>query len=138
SGRNAAVNRWRRRWGWRRRTRHAAAARIAAALRRNHLIEIRRSHFAAARPLIVKLAICVDGRPRSVGRRELSRHRFERQRLLRERAVEIGMKRRTAVSRTIDDVHAEPRLKQIRDRSEEHTSELQSLAYLVCRLLLEK
>src|SRR2546425_3903122 len=28
--------------------------------------------------------------------------------------------------------HAEP------DRSEEHTSELQSLAYLVCRLLLEK
>src|SRR5205823_14813520 len=29
--------------------------------------------------------------------------------------------------------HAPPR-----DRSEEHTSELQSLAYLVCRLLLEK
>src|SRR5205823_13470328 len=27
---------------------------------------------------------------------------------------------------------------QIRQRSEEHTSELQSLAYLVCRLLLEK
>src|SRR2546425_3950523 len=27
---------------------------------------------------------------------------------------------------------------QARDRSEEHTSELQSLAYLVCRLLLEK
>src|SRR2546425_9511697 len=27
---------------------------------------------------------------------------------------------------------------QIGDRSEEHTSELQSLAYLVCRLLLEK
>src|SRR5687767_15330112 len=26
----------------------------------------------------------------------------------------------------------------VRDRSEEHTSELQSLAYLVCRLLLEK
>src|SRR3989441_1683390 len=26
----------------------------------------------------------------------------------------------------------------LRDRSEEHTSELQSLAYLVCRLLLEK
>src|SRR5687767_15328193 len=26
----------------------------------------------------------------------------------------------------------------ITDRSEEHTSELQSLAYLVCRLLLEK
>src|SRR2546425_9454004 len=28
--------------------------------------------------------------------------------------------------------------KSIRERSEEHTSELQSLAYLVCRLLLEK
>src|SRR5205823_15109622 len=27
---------------------------------------------------------------------------------------------------------------RIRSRSEEHTSELQSLAYLVCRLLLEK
>src|SRR2546425_5114918 len=28
--------------------------------------------------------------------------------------------------------------KVAKDRSEEHTSELQSLAYLVCRLLLEK
>src|SRR2546425_3102355 len=28
--------------------------------------------------------------------------------------------------------------KGLRSRSEEHTSELQSLAYLVCRLLLEK
>src|SRR2546425_9432932 len=31
-----------------------------------------------------------------------------------------------------------PRLVGDPDRSEEHTSELQSLAYLVCRLLLEK
>src|SRR2546425_6671431 len=30
------------------------------------------------------------------------------------------------------------RLQGATDRSEEHTSELQSLAYLVCRLLLEK
>src|SRR5205823_10373127 len=29
-------------------------------------------------------------------------------------------------------------LPRLRERSEEHTSELQSLAYLVCRLLLEK
>ena len=29
-------------------------------------------------------------------------------------------------------------IKLKRERSEEHTSELQSLAYLVCRLLLEK
>src|SRR6266404_8928473 len=31
-----------------------------------------------------------------------------------------------------------PRCRLPRSRSEEHTSELQSLAYLVCRLLLEK
>src|SRR2546425_11640326 len=31
-----------------------------------------------------------------------------------------------------------PALGELRRRSEEHTSELQSLAYLVCRLLLEK
>src|SRR2546423_8689427 len=30
------------------------------------------------------------------------------------------------------------RLRRLHIRSEEHTSELQSLAYLVCRLLLEK
>src|SRR5687767_16029655 len=35
------------------------------------------------------------------------------------------------------DVHAERELQRY-GRSEEHTSELQSLAYLVCRLLLEK
>src|SRR3989441_8893540 len=29
-------------------------------------------------------------------------------------------------------------MEDVADRSEEHTSELQSLAYLVCRLLLEK
>src|SRR2546425_7434749 len=33
---------------------------------------------------------------------------------------------------------AAPAWPQARMRSEEHTSELQSLAYLVCRLLLEK
>src|SRR2546425_9358228 len=32
----------------------------------------------------------------------------------------------------------EPQLERLHGRSEEHTSELQSLAYLVCRLLLEK
>src|SRR2546425_2668343 len=31
-----------------------------------------------------------------------------------------------------------PAIRRISTRSEEHTSELQSLAYLVCRLLLEK
>src|SRR2546425_7685783 len=37
---------------------------------------------------------------------------------------------------TVDRV--EPHRLATRARSEEHTSELQSLAYLVCRLLLEK
>src|SRR5687767_15575991 len=35
-------------------------------------------------------------------------------------------------------VHGDAELVQSGARSEEHTSELQSLAYLVCRLLLEK
>src|SRR2546425_6300553 len=34
--------------------------------------------------------------------------------------------------------HCVGTLRRLRARSEEHTSELQSLAYLVCRLLLEK
>src|SRR5687767_15753273 len=41
----------------------------------------------------------------------------------------------------IRSVHRRPRVAVSRSvllRSEEHTSELQSLAYLVCRLLLEK
>src|SRR5687767_15448803 len=39
----------------------------------------------------------------------------------------------------VDDSHAvADETDGVRVRSEEHTSELQSLAYLVCRLLLEK
>src|SRR3712207_7933735 len=34
--------------------------------------------------------------------------------------------------------HRSPKLEDARSRSEEHTSELQSRQYLVCRLLLEK
>src|SRR2546425_9150012 len=52
-------------------------------------------------------------------------------------------RRRTAAPRSLESVR--PCLSQrigvndaAADRSEEHTSELQSLAYLVCRLLLEK
>src|SRR2546425_1742720 len=37
-----------------------------------------------------------------------------------------------------DPVYLAQVLDRVSDRSEEHTSELQSLAYLVCRLLLEK
>src|SRR2546425_8637325 len=59
------------------------------------------------------------------------------------RAVREGAEPRLAVLRP--DVHAQRRRRVALDalrrrwaRSEEHTSELQSLAYLVCRLLLEK
>src|SRR2546425_6633898 len=46
---------------------------------------------------------------------------------LRERQFQLPVHRRGAERDVLD-----------RLRSEEHTSELQSLAYLVCRLLLEK
>src|SRR5687767_15240822 len=42
------------------------------------------------------------------------------------------------ISARFPDTHLEKTVAQRADRSEEHTSELQSLAYLVCRLLLEK
>src|SRR5205823_10949071 len=38
----------------------------------------------------------------------------------------------------LDHTEHATRLQSLEERSEEHTSELQSLAYLVCRLLLEK
>src|SRR5205823_11124484 len=47
-----------------------------------------------------------------------------------------GRGQRGAVSDQLD--HAQCAERSVGGRSEEHTSELQSLAYLVCRLLLEK
>src|SRR3712207_8595394 len=44
----------------------------------------------------------------------------------------LGLARRQAVLMVLEDTH------WIDPRSEEHTSELQSRQYLVCRLLLEK
>src|SRR2546425_9654975 len=44
----------------------------------------------------------------------------------------------TAYARREDEMRAVEAGYQMHVRSEEHTSELQSLAYLVCRLLLEK
>src|SRR2546423_7562645 len=41
-------------------------------------------------------------------------------------------------SRPVPRASSRTARREVRDRSEEHTSELQSLAYLVCRLLLEK
>src|SRR3712207_8117464 len=50
------------------------------------------------------------------------------------RAVQIGQARQRAAAR----VHVKGVEQQFNIRSEEHTSELQSRQYLVCRLLLEK
>src|SRR3989441_7805452 len=52
--------------------------------------------------------------------------------LLRAAQLLFGVEVALRVDHQLGDVEAD------RDRSEEHTSELQSLAYLVCRLLLEK
>src|SRR5687767_15681628 len=51
-------------------------------------------------------------------------------RLVRSHAEDL------AVLEHAQELHLDGR-RQVADRSEEHTSELQSLAYLVCRLLLE-
>src|SRR2546425_9781135 len=51
----------------------------------------------------------------------------------------LAVRRRSGCERDARDLHAGQRVLRPRPpRSEEHTSELQSLAYLVCRLLLEK
>src|SRR3989441_3247766 len=54
--------------------------------------------------------------------------------------VSLGLARRIGAGRWALSRELEPTLRQcqLAGRSEEHTSELQSLAYLVCRLLLEK
>src|SRR5687767_5952151 len=44
---------------------------------------------------------------------------------------------RAAITMGLDVFHSPREMERVQ-RSEEHTSELQSLAYLVCRLLLEK
>src|SRR2546425_2850315 len=58
-------------------------------------------------------------------------------RLLRREATAAGLPRDFAIYDD-DDQLAAVKLAMNKLRSEEHTSELQSLAYLVCRLLLEK
>src|SRR5205823_4010820 len=61
---------------------------------------------------------------RSLGRARPTRRRFHR-------PVELAQNR-------LPPVPIVPATSVVTIRSEEHTSELQSLAYLVCRLLLEK
>src|SRR5205823_14142895 len=56
----------------------------------------------------------------------------------REKAA-IGVEREARVAGALGETfHGRVVEAEVQDRSEEHTSELQSLAYLVCRLLLEK
>src|SRR3712207_7678112 len=62
----------------------------------------------------------------------------QRHHAVEPQAVE-GRQRRLRLGGDLQDHHAAPRPHDPRHlRSEEHTSELQSRQYLVCRLLLEK
>src|SRR3712207_7479705 len=66
--------------------------------------------------------------------------------LFRSEVLEIGTRIQTQVQSEMDKTQREYVLRQqlkaiqeeLGERSEEHTSELQSRQYLVCRLLLEK
>src|SRR3712207_8358293 len=49
------------------------------------------------------------------------------------RGIDMGLEREVAVKALRPELASQPQV-----RSEEHTSELQSRQYLVCRLLLEK
>src|SRR2546425_1645681 len=55
-------------------------------------------------------------------------------------SLQIGHqdRRRNSLATDIGNGQDKSAVRQGQHRSEEHTSELQSLAYLVCRLLLEK
>src|SRR2546425_4895949 len=64
----------------------------------------------------------------------MAQHRLQAHRLLHRGKVHPAFTR--AGRHWLSPADAEAIL--VRQRSEEHTSELQSLAYLVCRLLLEK
>src|SRR3712207_7638780 len=59
--------------------------------------------------------------------------------LLRERLLrDVEPLRRARVAQLLGDGDEIPEMAELHARSEEHTSELQSRQYLVCRLLLEK
>src|SRR5687767_15514314 len=60
----------------------------------------------------------------------------ERERFVRAVRKRVGSRRRSRAGRR--GARGDARRPGLALRSEEHTSELQSLAYLVCRLLLEK
>src|SRR5437870_7684022 len=58
--------------------------------------------------------------------------------IAREQSVASGQKLRTDTTAVETNIHHPTDSSLLADRSEEHTSELQSRGHLVCRLLLEK
>src|SRR2546425_9632744 len=85
----------------------------------------------------------MPGRTSSGSHRPAARPKLERYRALSDSVIESLQDRRIwvsdrAMARWPEILWACPLLSFRLSRSEEHTSELQSLAYLVCRLLLEK
>src|SRR2546425_6033095 len=68
----------------------------------------------------------------------LSRSRLRVRDQLRDVVLSIEAAVRRAVEPPLGRIGVRPPDDRLAPRSEEHTSELQSLAYLVCRLLLEK
>src|SRR3712207_8261211 len=78
----------------------------------------------------------VTAQPKAEGER-VNHERVAR--IMREQDLRVRPKRRFAVTTDSDhDGPIFPNLAKDLARSEEHTSELQSRQYLVCRLLLEK
>src|SRR5205823_7307687 len=72
-------------------------------------------------------------------RQELERlYKFSEELLVTENVLELLKMVPQYVATTFAVSHAVLYISAKDQRSEEHTSELQSLAYLVCRLLLEK
>src|SRR5687767_15405716 len=68
-------------------------------------------------------------------RARISEHHLLQQHRRHEQPFQVGQR---IMAMALGAHHQADRIGNIGGRSEEHTSELQSLAYLVCRLLLEK
>src|SRR5229473_6081671 len=99
---------------------------ISASSFRNH-VEIRLGFLQHARDRRTRL------QPLEIGRYIFMR--------IAERLDHVAVEQRShrgAIGETERFPHRPGASRHLRLRSEEHTSELQSLAYLVCRLLLEK
>src|SRR2546425_7602923 len=74
----------------------------------------------------------------AVHSRRLGRRRIQPPEVLEHQPTLLGGEALELLPPGISESRARARRARFQDRSEEHTSELQSLAYLVCRLLLEK